>query len=96
MEIPEGHQIATFPVESGRGVECPFCNDTDFNSRGIEISSENGTLIFTETCSKCHQKWDERIGFGAVSEAKKSQTMIDRIYALVHRLIFRLFTIIRS
>ena len=57
---------AKFPVESGRGAECPYCKDEDFLSRGIEVSAKDGKLVFTETCSKCGKKWEEFIRVGPI------------------------------
>ena len=57
---------AIFPVESGRGAECPYCGDEDFMSRGIQVSAKNQKLVVTETCSKCGQEWDEQTGLGIV------------------------------
>ena len=61
MNQKENCMKATFPVASGRGAECPFCDDDDFMSRGIEVSAKNEIFTITETCSKCHQKWDEQM-----------------------------------
>ena len=57
----EPPKTASFAVESGRGVECPFCGDTDFNSRKIKVNAVNSILIITEKCSSCLKKWNEVI-----------------------------------
>ena len=82
------------PVESGRGAECPSCKDDDFpNSRKIEVSKRKQFLIFTETCLKCNQTWEERIKFFAPAN---EVIEVKGIYQLVRNSIFSFLNVVKG
>lgn len=70
--------VEKFPVESGRGAECPYCQNDDFNSRGVDIIVRGTWLIAVETCSSCDKSWEEHIAvFSVVPKIRMSQKFWD-------------------